>query len=153
MQTKRGYKMGHMSSSVSSVMQILLLPSVLIVRERLLIKCGFYSISVRPLRLHFVNEDARNATQEIRRLESERDNIQTHLPEQLRNSNIQVEFNGIFSMCDGKVINLMWDNRCQATCPFCLRTARKMMTENIPHPTIIERIMNFQVIQLHGLLR
>ena len=60
-------------------------------------------ISVRPLRLHFVNEDAENATAEIRRLESERDNIQTHLPEQLRDSNIHVEYHGIFSMCDGKV--------------------------------------------------
>ena len=61
--------------------------------------------------------------------------------------------NSFFHYLYVKVINLMWDNRCQSTCPFCLRTARKMMTENIPHPTIIERIMNFQVIQLHGLLR
>ena len=71
--------------------------------KRLLIKFDFCFISVRPLRLHFVDENAQNGTAEIRRLELERDNIQTHLPEQLRNSNIQVEYHGIFSMCDGKV--------------------------------------------------
>ena len=79
-------------------------------------------LSVRPLRILFMEEDEAIAQEEIERLLGERERLENATPVALRDLGLDIELTGYFSMIDGKMANFHYKNRCSSTCPFCLTT-------------------------------
>ena len=79
-------------------------------------------LSVRPLRILFMEEDEQIATEEIERLLGERERLENAIPDALVDLGLDVKLTGYFSMIDGKMANFHYKNRCSSTCPFCLTT-------------------------------
>ena len=77
---------------------------------------------MRPLRINFVEENELTAQSEIDRMLEERKNLTNSQPEILNDLGLDVQLTGYFSMVDGKMINFLYKNRCQSTCPFDLTT-------------------------------
>ena len=77
---------------------------------------------MRPLRINFVEENELTAQAEIDRMLEERKNLTNSQPGILEELGLDVQLTGYFSMVDGKMINFLYKNKCQSTCPFDLTT-------------------------------
>ena len=77
---------------------------------------------MRPLRINFVEENELTAQAEIDRMLEERKNLTNSQPKILKELGLAVQLTGYFSMVDGKMINFLYKNKCQSTCPFDLTT-------------------------------
>ena len=106
------------------------------------------SYGCRPLRLWFVSENKKTATEEIKRLKAE---VKAMKPFECI-SGIRVNFRPIFSMNDLKMENFKWENSCAMHCAFCGATPYQfhLYLEFYVDP---EKLEDFCQSPLHFLIR
>jgi hypothetical protein len=80
--------------------------------------------SCRPIRISYEKETKTTIRTESSRMQSEVMNLQTVILSE--EPLIEVEYKGLFSMLDGKVLNELTQNPSSGNCPICHSTSKQM---------------------------
>lgn len=85
------------------------------------------SLSCRPIRFSFEKESRDSVIAESERLQGEMNNVEPLIINYHNGCIVKVAFRGQFSLIDGKILNMLTDNRASMNCPCCLSTPTQMM--------------------------
>ena len=80
--------------------------------------------SCRPLRICFEKEKTETIAREADRLQGEVSNLKDFIL--MEEPKVTVTYKGLFTMIDGKVLNVLTKNPSSSNCPICHKTSRQM---------------------------
>jgi len=102
--------------------------------------------SCRPIRLSFERESKDTILRESTRLQDEVNQLVPFIVSE--EPKIQVDFKGLFTMIDGKVLNELTSNPSSANCPICHKTSKQMSSQTASFEPV-EGSLSFGVSPLH----
>jgi hypothetical protein len=102
--------------------------------------------SCRPLRICFEKENKETIAREADRLQGEVTNLKDFVL--IEDPKVTVSYKGLFTMIDGKVLNVLTNNPSSSNCPICHKTSRQMAS-NSGDSTPKEGCLHYGISPLH----